>query len=112
MKPNTEIHFEMGGCAFVATGWYHPPVAGRYSGPPESCYPDEPAEFEIETVSVMITEENGKEAPWLIPYELLELELTKHVRGTPYDTLGARLTTAAIEAIESDIGYDERGDDE
>lgn len=32
--------------------YYTPPQRGRYCGPPEDCYPDEPAELEIVDVAV------------------------------------------------------------
>lgn len=35
---------------FVMTYEYSPFRPGRYSGPPEDCYPDEPEELEIESI--------------------------------------------------------------
>lgn len=31
---------------------YSPPVPGRYSGPPDRCYPDEPGEVEIHSARI------------------------------------------------------------
>jgi hypothetical protein len=37
--------------------FYTPEQRGRYSGPPEDCYPDEPAEVDISRVEVAIDDE-------------------------------------------------------
>lgn len=39
---------------------YTPVIPGRFSGPPEDCYPDEGGEFEFE-----VLDRNGRPAPWL-----------------------------------------------
>lgn len=39
---------------------YSAPVSGRYSGAPESCYPDEPAELEYD-----VLDRAGRPAGWL-----------------------------------------------
>jgi hypothetical protein len=35
------------GLDLTATAYYHPGDPGRLSGPPEKCYPPEPAEVEV-----------------------------------------------------------------
>lgn len=44
--------FEMLGVEMLASGTYYPGSPGRYSGPPEDCYPAEPDEVEIEALTV------------------------------------------------------------
>lgn len=50
---------------------YLPRIPGRYSGPPESCYPDEGAEVEF-----VVLDRRGRPAPWL------ERKLTASARDT------------------------------
>ena len=38
---------------FEVTYDYSPFRPGRYSGPPEDCYPDEPEEFYIATITIL-----------------------------------------------------------
>jgi len=40
------------GVEVTVTGDYSPMKPGKFTGPPEACYPDEPAEFDIEDVQV------------------------------------------------------------
>lgn len=40
--------------------YFSPGAPGRYSGPPEDCYPEEPVEFEFE-----ILDSRGRPAEWL-----------------------------------------------
>jgi hypothetical protein len=44
----------------VEVTYYAPALPGRYSGPPESCYPDEPEEICFE-----VRDRRGRPAPWL-----------------------------------------------
>jgi hypothetical protein len=39
---------------------YAPALPGRYSGPPENCYPDDPEEIDFE-----VRDLRGRPAPWL-----------------------------------------------
>ena len=48
----TDEQFEMHGVTVLCSGTYYPGSPGRYSGPPEDCYPAEPDELEIESVTV------------------------------------------------------------
>lgn len=44
--------FDMHGVAVLCSGTFHPGDPGRYSGPPEKCYPAEPDELEFESITV------------------------------------------------------------
>ena len=46
------VVFSYGGATYVASGYYTPGLPGRYSGPPERCYPDEPSEFDVDTLHI------------------------------------------------------------
>ena len=46
----TDEPFEMHGTTVLVSGTYYPGDPGRLFGPPERCYPPEPAEIEVERV--------------------------------------------------------------
>lgn len=56
-----DISFPALGLTFDAEVSYSPMIPGRYSGPPENCYPDEPAELEILSLTC-----EGKDAMFLL----------------------------------------------
>lgn len=75
---NTELYMGeiLGDVPCVIVYDYTPRQAGRYSGPPESCYPDEPAEVDITNVvfqGVVLSPERLS----LVVGELNELEQLK-----------------------------------
>jgi len=72
----TTIEYE--NIIFAVEFIYKPLVPGRFSGPPENCYPDEPAELEFLSVSLP---------------------------GSSINLLDA-LSESAIESLESDILLD------
>lgn len=45
------ITFTAHDLTFEAEVDYTPPTPGRYSGPPEDCYPDEPSELDFFTLT-------------------------------------------------------------
>lgn len=55
------ITFNAIGLNFDAEISYTPATPGRYSGPPEDCYPDDPAELEILSLTC-----EGKDAMFLL----------------------------------------------
>ena len=59
MKISFDFEFAIWGIAFEAacTGTYAPGSPGQTYGPPESCYPPEGAEFDLQTV--VINQANG-----------------------------------------------------
>ena len=52
LKLETDLFGEL---RFEVTYDYSPFRPGRYSGPPEKCYPDEPEELEIESIRILET---------------------------------------------------------
>lgn len=54
------ITFNVIGLTFDAEVSYTPATPGRYSGPPEDCYPDDPAELDFISLEC-----NGKDALFL-----------------------------------------------
>lgn len=56
-----DITFTAIGLRFEAEVDYTPGTPGRYSGPPEKCYPHEPPEVEITALTV-----DGKDAMFLL----------------------------------------------
>lgn len=86
---------------------YSPATPGQYSGPPEHCYPAEPAELEWE-----LLDRRGRPAPWLerklsavareqLTAELLE-QIESEARDTPaYDALDNLLSEIEYEEVES-----------
>ena len=85
MKANTTIEFTFQGVAFHATGYYVPGCPAQISGPPEHCYPEEPAEFSVETLKAETAPGRWVEAGWALD-----------------TSLHAGLIDAAIEAIEAE----------
>ena len=53
------VKFHHGDEYLTATGHYTPALPGNIWGPPERCYPDEPSEFDIESV----VDEEGNKVP-------------------------------------------------
>lgn len=47
-KHSVDITFR--GAKLTIIGYYTPGLTGIYSGPPEKCFPEEPAEFDIEDI--------------------------------------------------------------
>lgn len=75
---NTELYFGelIGEIECMIEYDYTPAQAGRLYGPPENCYPDEPAEVDITDVHIQgITLSKGLQA--LLIGELNELEQLK-----------------------------------
>lgn len=98
MKPNTTVEFTFQGVAFHATGYYLPGRPAQIYGPPEHCYPEEPAEWEFHTLKAETAPDKWADAMWALE-----------------TTLADDLTDAAIEAIESesvDDWFGGYGDDE
>lgn len=62
-----DISFPALGLTFDAEVSYSPMIPGRYSGPPENCYPDEPAELEILSLTC-----EGKDAMFLLDSTVFE----------------------------------------
>jgi len=62
----TTVSCQLGDFDVLVEYSYTPAQRGRYSGPPEDCYPDEPEEIEIEAIT------------WIdgtpFPHELAELD--------------------------------------
>lgn len=85
MKANTTIEFTFQGIAFHATGYYLPGRPAQVYGPPENCYPEEPAEWEFATLKAEVTPGVWVNAIWVLDTSLAD-----------------DLTDAAIEAIESE----------
>lgn len=56
------ITFNAIGLNFDAEISYIPETPGRYSGPPEDCYPDEPAELDF----ISLVTYSGKDAMFLL----------------------------------------------
>ncbi len=46
------VKFDWEGCTVRATGDYEPGLPAQLYGPPERCYPEEPAYFDFDTVEV------------------------------------------------------------
>lgn len=96
MKANTTVEFIFQDVAFCATGYYLPGRSAQVSGPPEDCYPEEPAEFDFATLKAETSPGRWVDAMWVL-------------ETTLYDDL----TDAAIEAIEAESvddwfgGYDD-----
>lgn len=86
MKANTTIEFTFQDVAFHATGYYLPGRPAQVYGPPENCYPEEPAEFYFATLKAETTPGVWVNAIWALDTALV------------YD-----LTAAAIEAIEGQV---------
>ena len=86
MKPNTTIEFTFQGVAFHATGYYVGGRPAQVSGPPEHCYPEEPAEWEFYTLKAETSPDKWVDAMWALE-----------------TTLADDLTAAAIEAIERQV---------
>ena len=63
---------------FIIEYDYTPPQRGRYSGPPEDCYPDEPEELEITSVKL-------RDCPFVAP----DTELMTFIYSDAMDTLHA-----------------------
>jgi len=57
--PMIEAHIHGIPCLIEVTH-YAPRLPGRYSGPPESCYPDDPEEIDF-----TVCDRRGRPAPWL-----------------------------------------------
>ena len=96
MKPNVTIEFNALGQAFIATGYYVAGAPAQVSGPPEHCYPEEPAEWEFATLKVETSPDKWVDAMWALDTALAD-----------------DLTDAALEAIEGESindwfgGYDD-----
>jgi hypothetical protein len=54
-------------------GDYSPYVEGRIFGPPENCFPDEPAEFEATEVNILIPLKDGKVKRLKCPIEISDM---------------------------------------
>ena len=54
---------------------YSPGRRGRYSGPPEKCYPDEPSEYSLSELRVEIVGKKRRPQPKLRPITKEELTL-------------------------------------
>lgn len=63
------VSITVDGIDLEVLGDYTPAVKGRMYGPPEDCYPDEPAEFDMQEVLATFTNSAGAE----IQVDLLEL---------------------------------------
>ena len=58
------VDFMFDGVEFRAEDYhYSPPVPGKYSGPPENCYPDEADEVEYDTLYLKDYDDKWKKAP-------------------------------------------------
>lgn len=72
-----DVVVSVGDLHFSVSGYYRPGRPGRYSGPPESCYPDEPDEIEIDFVTL------DEEGFAILPQELLEAVYVGEVKKIP-----------------------------
>lgn len=97
---STTVRIQVEGSTFEVAGNFYPSTPGRYSGPPEDCFPDEPGEFEVDSVKFIHDDDSE---PTLIPYQLLEkLYVRRHPKGTIYEPLLDVIANAALEAAEKE----------
>ena len=97
MKKQTmpTIGFTWAAIDLRAEGVYSPGRPGRTSGPPEKCYPDEPAELDIEKLTALIAPTVTRDATFLLDSEY-----------------GPEIMELAEEALAEDLGEDLANDDE
>jgi len=85
----TRVEFSWKNLDFIATGEYTAGDPGRYSGPPEKCYPAEASEFDIQSLNC-----GGCDALFLLDSTFAE-EIHSHV----------------VEAYEADLAHDDEPSD-
>ena len=90
---------EAGECNFIVSGNFSPGDPGRTSGPPERCYPPEPAEFEILSFHAV----RARLKPSEVPEWLLE-------RLTANEDLVERIELEAADFFEDLLAPDDRRD--
>jgi len=100
--PSLSVTFLHAGMTFHANCDFYPPIPGKFTGPPESCYPDEGGECEITELSV-----NGMDAQFL-----LDSDISEALEEAAYDACCAEMERMAEDAAESraaDRAEDRRG---
>lgn len=85
------ITFNAIGLNFDAEISYISATPGRYSGPPEDCYPDEPAELEF----ISLVTYSGKDAMFL-----LESNCAEDIEQAAYEAAEEYLEDQEAEAME------------
>lgn len=100
---STSVDVTLCGVTLRVTGYFYPGTSGRFSGPPERCYPDEPGEFEV--AQVFWQPSKGPEQE--IPFDLLgELYLDQPIRVSAL----TKLEELALERSE-ELAYESRAGD-
>lgn len=98
------VTFSLLGLTFEAEAYIEPFVRGKYSGPPETCYPDEGGYAEVSALTC-----NGANAMFL-----MDSELKDEIEGAVYDAAEkaaeharqeAQADAAAERAYERSKGY-------
>lgn len=92
-----KITFQVLGLSFEAEIDYTPGTPGRYSGPPEKCYPDEPSEIEFTSLTV-----DGHDALFMLESGSLSEEI---------ESAAAEVADALYES-ESSVDFDDYDPDE
>lgn len=85
------ITFNAIGLSFDAEISYTSATPGRYSGPPEDCYPDEPAELDF----ISLVTYSGKDAMFL-----LESNCAEDIEQAAYEAAEEYLEDQEAEAME------------
>lgn len=94
----TEVPVKFQGETLIVRGTFTPGHPGRLSGPPESCYPEESSEFEIESIHW-----NGTELP-LNVLEVLTFHREDFLEYLANEAINALWNDAA--AAEADYAED------
>ena len=84
------ISFQAIGLTFDAEVSYTPATPGRYSGPPEDCYPDDPAELDFISLEC-----NGKDALFL-----RDADCFKNIEIAAYEAAEQYLEDQKADAME------------
>ena len=92
------------GLEWHVSGEYQPMVLGRFSGPPEHCYPDEPSQWD--NVQVFLVNNDGFLSPDLAEFlTTLKLLDDKHTRpSTILDYICAEAEEQLLEETDGDEG--------